>query len=405
MPWPRRPSLGPGSRRISPARILATIAPGAGTGVGDQLLEVRLVDEVVPHQLVGEVGLGVGEDDPARAPGRGAAQRVVEAADRLRAPELGDRDQVELELQLRLLLELRQRRHRARELVVEDERAPVGGPVDAVDRPVQAPAVDFERRALALLLLAEPGLEQPGLERAAAALRLFAEEAVEEGLDPPHHRPLGGVLAELALGRDLGDDLAAARESRPERVRPGQGVAAGALRDRGGRATCASGRPGPAGRGRGRGPAGRARGRRTSGRSRRRSPRASCRRRRGRERARRARRDSRAARAPGCASSIARARASSRGEPPRSLLRGRGDREQRVGVGGAPAGGDRPRQLVLGRRVAGAADDLGEVAAAGQLRLDGVRSLLAGGGGSSRRRTSSSSGERASATPFSSLSR
>ena len=69
MPWPRRPSLGPGSRRMSPARILATIAPGAGTGVGDQLLEVLLVDEVVPHQLVGEVGRGVGEDDPARAAG------------------------------------------------------------------------------------------------------------------------------------------------------------------------------------------------------------------------------------------------------------------------------------------------------------------------------------------------
>ena len=91
---------------MSPARILVDDRSRAGTGVGDQRLEVRLVDEVVPNQLVPEVGLGVGEDDPARAPGRGAAQRVVEAADRLRAPELGDRDQVELELQLRLLLEL-----------------------------------------------------------------------------------------------------------------------------------------------------------------------------------------------------------------------------------------------------------------------------------------------------------
>ena len=79
-------------------------------------------------------------------------------------------------------------------------------------------------------------------------------------------------------------------------------------------------------------------------------------------------------------------------------------REQRVGVGARPAGGDRPRQLVLGRRVAEAVDDLGEVAAAGQPASTGS-GRSSPGGGSSRRRTSSSSGERASATPFSSLSR
>ncbi len=39
----------------------------AGTGVGDQLLEVRLADKVIAYQLVGKVGLGVGEHDPARA--------------------------------------------------------------------------------------------------------------------------------------------------------------------------------------------------------------------------------------------------------------------------------------------------------------------------------------------------
>jgi hypothetical protein len=55
---------------------------------------------------------------------------VVEAADDLRAPELGDRDQVELQLQLRLLLELLARGDPGRELVVEDEGASVGRPVD-----------------------------------------------------------------------------------------------------------------------------------------------------------------------------------------------------------------------------------------------------------------------------------
>ena len=146
---------------------------------------------------------------------------MVEAADRLRAPELGDRDQVELELQLRLLLELLARGDRARELVVEDEGAAVGGAVDAVDRPVQAPAVDLERRPLGCPRLAEPRLEQPGLEAAGSRSRLLAEEAGEQALDPPQHRPLGGVVAELALGRDLGHQLAAAPD--PGGEEPGRG--------------------------------------------------------------------------------------------------------------------------------------------------------------------------------------
>jgi hypothetical protein len=72
---------------------------------------------------------------------------------------LGDRQQVERQLQLRLLLELLARGDPAGELVVEDEGAAVGAAVDPVDRPVQAPAAEVERRLLGLLALAEAGLQ------------------------------------------------------------------------------------------------------------------------------------------------------------------------------------------------------------------------------------------------------
>ncbi len=138
---------------------------GAPPRVLQQLLELVLLDQVaVVEAVAGEVlGLARG-DDAARAPRGGAAQRVVEAADRRRAPVLGDRQQVERQLQLRLLLELLPRGDRAGELVVDDEGAAVGGAVDAVDRPVQAPAVEVERRPLGVGLGAEPGLQQPRRE-------------------------------------------------------------------------------------------------------------------------------------------------------------------------------------------------------------------------------------------------
>ena len=150
------PRRGPGSRSdLARCASGRRSRPRASAGVGEQLLEPLGVDLVGPGEAVGgEIGGGLIQHDPARAPLRGAAQRVVEAADRLRSPELGDRDQVELQLQLRLLLELLPRGDPARELVVEDEGAPVGRPVDAVDRSVQAPAVDLEGGLLDLLVLA-----------------------------------------------------------------------------------------------------------------------------------------------------------------------------------------------------------------------------------------------------------
>src|SRR3954451_20179680 len=108
---------------------------------------------------------------------------MVDAADRLGPPEGGDGDQVELQLQLRVLLELFARADRRRELVIEDEGATVRCTVDAVDRAVQAPAVDIERRTLGLLGIGESGLQQPGLEARVVAPRLVREEAREPALD------------------------------------------------------------------------------------------------------------------------------------------------------------------------------------------------------------------------------
>src|SRR5258707_11554508 len=132
-------------------------------------------------------------------------------------------------MQLRLLLELLPRRYRAGELVVDDDGAAVAGAVDAVDRPVQSPAVQLQRRPLAVLLLAEGGLQQPGLEAAGLALGLLGEETLQQALDPPRHRPFGRMGAEFALGDDLGDQLPPARGPGGKGAGTGQRVAAGTL--------------------------------------------------------------------------------------------------------------------------------------------------------------------------------
>ena len=105
-------------------------------------------------------------------------------------------------------------------------------------------------------VLAEAGLQQPGLEAAGLALGLLGEEAGEQAFDPPHDRPLGRVVAEPALGRDLRDQLARPRRSSRLASRGGGGGRRPVARDRGARAPRASGRPGPGGPGPGRAAAG-----------------------------------------------------------------------------------------------------------------------------------------------------
>jgi hypothetical protein len=123
---------------------------------------------------------------------------------------LGDRDQVELELELRPLFEFLPRRHLARQLVVEDEGAAVGGKVDSVDCAVQSPAVDLQHRFLAVLVLAELRLEEPRFEAGSFASGLLSEEADQQLLDATGDRPLDRMAAKAALGRDLGGKLPAA---------------------------------------------------------------------------------------------------------------------------------------------------------------------------------------------------
>ena len=80
-------------------------APSAG--VGEQRLEFLDVHRIGLHRSVGgEIVLGLLEEEAARPPVPRAPQRLIEAADRLRFPQLGNSDQVELQLKLRLLLEL-----------------------------------------------------------------------------------------------------------------------------------------------------------------------------------------------------------------------------------------------------------------------------------------------------------
>ena len=88
----------------------------------------------------------------------------------------------------------------ARELVVQDQGATLGVAIDPVDRPVQAPAVDLQRRALAVLALAKLRLQQPGLKSARLALGLLRQESGQQPLDPPDDRPLGWVAVEFPLG-------------------------------------------------------------------------------------------------------------------------------------------------------------------------------------------------------------
>ena len=110
-----------------------------------------------------------------------------------------------------------------------DEGAAVGGAVDPVDRPVEAPAAEVERRPLGFLADPEARLQQPRLEAAGVARRLFAEEAFEQPLDPPRHRPLGRVAADFALGELLAEQGAAALVPEGEGAGAGERVAAGAL--------------------------------------------------------------------------------------------------------------------------------------------------------------------------------
>src|SRR6185312_8281927 len=115
--------------------------PGALPRLLQQLRQLLLLDHVAAVEVVaGEVTRRAGRDDAARAPVRGPAERVVDAADRLGAPMTLGGEQVEGQLQLRPLLELVARGDARGELVVVDQGAAIGGPVNPVDRPVQAPA-------------------------------------------------------------------------------------------------------------------------------------------------------------------------------------------------------------------------------------------------------------------------
>jgi hypothetical protein len=142
---------------------------------------------------------------------------------------LGDREQVERQLQLGPLLELLARRHRSGELVVDDDGAAVGGAVDAVDGAVQAPAVQVQDRALGVGMPAEARLQQPRLEAAGLPFGLLGKEALEQALDAADHRPLGGVVAELPLGDDLGHQCPPALGPSGKGARPRQWIAARAL--------------------------------------------------------------------------------------------------------------------------------------------------------------------------------
>ncbi len=104
--WPRRPGAGAGVAADLAAADAGDDLPGPAARVGEQLLERLALDHVVVVEPVAaEVGGGLLGDDAARPAHRGPAQRVVEGADRRRAPVLGDGEQVERQLQLRPLLE------------------------------------------------------------------------------------------------------------------------------------------------------------------------------------------------------------------------------------------------------------------------------------------------------------
>ena len=86
----------------------------------------------------GQPRVGALEQQAARAPVVVAAQRLVEAADRLEAEQLRQREQVEADLQARVLEPLGLRRRALALVVVDDRLAAVGADVDAVDAALQA---------------------------------------------------------------------------------------------------------------------------------------------------------------------------------------------------------------------------------------------------------------------------
>src|SRR6187200_1748870 len=153
-------------------------APGAVLRLVDLVPEVVLGDVVRPLQAGNRVLAGVGADEAARLPR--SREAAVEAAERLHADEIAEREDVERDLQLLLGVDVARAVCPAELVVLDDAAGAEGVDVDPVDLSGDGEAAELEAALELHRGRARPEADlEPTRDEREAELQLLLDEMLE----------------------------------------------------------------------------------------------------------------------------------------------------------------------------------------------------------------------------------